>query len=60
MARTRYIRLDDNDIRYVLDQNAWLYFDSACSLQQQSEGRHAAPLGHNILIPSQPVFAFSL
>jgi len=29
------------------------------SLKQQSEGRHVAPLGHIILIPSRPVFALS-
>ena len=32
---------------------------SASSLTQQSADRHAAPLGHIILIPSQPVFAHS-
>jgi hypothetical protein len=32
---------------------------SANSLKQQSEGRHVAPLGHIILIPSQPVCALS-
>jgi len=31
----------------------------ASSLKQQSLDRHDAPLGHIILIPSQPVFAFS-
>jgi len=28
---------------------------SASSLKQQSAGRHVAPLGHIILIPSQPL-----
>ena len=32
---------------------------SAISLKQQSAGRHVAPLGQIILIPSQPVFALS-
>ena len=32
-------------------------FYSASSLKQQSAGRHIAPLGHIILISSQPVFA---
>ena len=32
---------------------------SASSLKQQSANRHIAPLGHIILIPSQPVFALS-
>ena len=43
-----------------LDQHAELYFYSARSLKQQSAGRHVAPLGHIILIPSQPVFALLL
>jgi hypothetical protein len=33
-----------------------LDFYSASSLKQKSAGRHVAPLGHIILIPSQPVF----
>jgi len=33
-------------------------FYSASSLKQQSADRHVNP-GHIILIPSQPVFAFS-
>ena len=37
-----------------------LYFHSASSLKQHSAGRHVAPLGHIILIPSLPVFAFIL
>ena len=36
-----------------------LDFYSASSLKQQSAERHVAPLGHIILIPSQPVFAIS-
>jgi hypothetical protein len=48
---------DDNEIRFVLDQHAELDFYSANSLKQHSTGRHVAPLGHIILIPSQPVFA---
>jgi len=32
---------------------------SASSLKQLSADRHVAPLGHIILIPSQPVFALS-
>ena len=49
----------DDEIRFVLDQHAGLGFDSASSLKQQFAGRHVAPLGHIILIPSQPVFALS-
>jgi hypothetical protein len=48
-----------DEIRFVLDQRAELDFYSASSLKQQSAGRHVAPLGHIILIPSQPVFALS-
>jgi hypothetical protein len=43
----------------VLDQHAELDFYSSSSLKQQSAGRHIAPLGYIILIPSQPVFALS-
>ena len=50
---------DDDEVRFVLDQHAELDFNSVNSLKQQSVGRHVAPLGHNILIPSQPVFALS-
>ena len=59
MARTSYFRLDDDDIRFVLDQNTELDFNSASSLKQQSAGRHVAPLGHIILILSQIVFALT-
>ena len=51
---------DDDEVRFVLDQHAELDFNSASSLKQQPAGRHVAPLGHIILIPSQPVFALSL
>ena len=37
-------------------ENKIIEFYSASSLKQQSVGRHVAPLGHIILIPSQPVF----
>ena len=50
---------DDDEVRFVLDQHAELYVYSASSLRQQSADRHVAPLGHIILIPSQPVFALS-
>ena len=46
-----------NEIRFVLDQHAEL--GVASSLKQQSAGRHVAPLGHIILISSQPVYALS-
>jgi hypothetical protein len=59
MPRTSNIfLLDDNDddIRFVLDQHAELDFYSASSLKQQSTAKHVDPLGHIILILSQPVF----
>ena len=38
-----------------------IYFYSATPLKQQSMGRHVAPLGHIIVIPSPPFFcSFSL
>ena len=50
---------DDDEVHFVLDQNAELDFYSANSLKQQSADRHVAPLGHIILIPNQPVVALS-
>ena len=47
---------DDDEVRFVLDQHAvQVGFYSASSLKQPSAGRHVDPLGHIILIPSQPV-----
>ena len=43
----------------MLDEHAELDFHSASSLKQQSAGRRVAPLGHIILILSQPVFALA-
>jgi hypothetical protein len=52
---------NDDEVCFVLDQQAYkLDFYSASSLKQQSANRHVAPLGHIILIPSQPVNSFSL
>jgi hypothetical protein len=50
---------DDDEVRFVLDQQASLDFNSASSLKQQFLDRHVAPLGNIIVIPSQPVFALS-
>jgi hypothetical protein len=50
---------DDDEVRFVLDQDDELDFYSASLLKQQSTGKHAAPLGHIILIPNQPVFTLS-
>ena len=52
MMRTSYV-----PITFVRDKHAYLDFYSVISLKQQSAGRHVAPLGHIILITSEPVFA---
>jgi hypothetical protein len=59
MARTSSFSMRWWRVRFVLDQHAELDFYSTSLLKQQSVGRHVAPLGHIILIPSQPVFALS-
>jgi len=59
MAKHVIFQWDDDEIRFVLDQHAELDFYSASSLKQESAGRHVAPFGRIILIPSQPVFALS-
>ena len=52
-------QLDDDEVRFVLDQPAGLDFYSASSLKQQSVDKHVVPPGHIILISRQPVFALS-
>jgi hypothetical protein len=47
------------ELKLYIDQHAELDFNSASSRKQESAGRHVAPLGHIILIPSQPVFTLS-
>jgi hypothetical protein len=53
------VQWDDDEVRFVIDQHVELDFYRASSLKQQSTGRHVAPLGHIILIPSRLVFALS-
>jgi len=53
MARTSYSRYDDNAVRFILVQLPYLDFYSASSMKLQSAGRHVAPLGHIVLVPSQ-------
>jgi hypothetical protein len=53
MARTSYSRCDDNDVRFILVQLPYLDLYSASSMKLQSAGRHDAPLGHIVLVPSQ-------
>jgi len=50
MARTSYIRGEDDYVHFVLGQHAKLNFYSTSSLKQQSATRHVASLGHIILI----------
>jgi len=50
---------DDDEVRFVLGKHAKLDFYISSSLKQQSADKHVAPIGHIILIPSQPVFALS-
>ena len=50
---------EDNEVRFELEQHAYLDFYTASSLKQQSADRLVAPLGHIILIPNQLVFALS-
>jgi len=45
MVRISYIPRDSDAIRFY----------SASSLKQKSAGRYVTPLGHIILLPSQPV-----
>ena len=54
-----HFQWDDDEVRFVPDQHAELDFYTAGSLKLQSVGRHVAPLGHIILIPSQSVCAYS-
>ena len=46
----------DVDVGFVLRS---IGFNSASSPKQQSTDKHIAPLGHIILIPSQPAFGLS-
>jgi hypothetical protein len=39
---------DDDEVRFVLDQNDELDFNSASSLKQQSAGRNVTPFRHII------------
>ena len=49
MTRTSYVRLDDNDVHFVLEQNAYLDIYTATPLNKQSTDRHVAPFGHIIM-----------
>ena len=59
MLRTSYVRWDDDNVPFLIDNHTKLDFYSASSLKQQSVGRHVAPFGHIILILSQPIFVIT-
>jgi hypothetical protein len=44
---------------YLTKTLSWIFIVRARTLKQQPVGRHIAPLGHIILIPSQPVLTLS-
>jgi hypothetical protein len=58
VERTSYSWWDGDEVRFVLDQPAYLDLYSASPLKQ-SAGRNVGPLRHIILIPSQPIFALT-
>jgi hypothetical protein len=49
-------QLDDDEVRFVLDQHTWLDFYSAISPKQQSTDRHVTQLGHIIIILNAACF----
>ena len=57
--QVRFSSDDDDDVLLCTRPTWWVelkFYCHASSLKQQPLGRHVAPLGHIILIPSQPVF----
>jgi hypothetical protein len=50
------VQWDDDKIRFVLNQHAYLDLYSPCLLKQQSVDRHVPTLGHIALIPSISLF----
>jgi hypothetical protein len=46
MIRTSYIRWNESDVLFVLDQHAMLDLFSASPLKQQCASRHVTPLGN--------------
>jgi hypothetical protein len=62
MARFNYFSIDDDEVRFVLDQHAKLnLYYRASSLKQHSVARHVAllGLGHIILISLTPSLTLS-
>ena len=51
------LTLNEMEMRYALFSTNMLGFYTAGSLKQQFGDKYVAPLGHIIMIPSQPVFA---
>ena len=60
MARTSYIKWNDYEVRFVLDQHADLNFCRASSQKRHSSGRHVAPFGHIVQIPRQTICVLTL
>jgi hypothetical protein len=53
-------RWDDDDARFVLEQQSLLDLYNVSSMKQQSAGRSVPSIEHIILLPIQPVFARTL
>jgi hypothetical protein len=49
--------LNEPFFRYIITRVSYIKFYNVSSLKQQSAGRHFTPLGHIILLPSQPFIA---
>jgi hypothetical protein len=56
-AISAIVQLYHGENKLIFNEMMMMRLDFNCpsSLKQQSADRHVAPLGHNILIPSQPV-----
>jgi len=59
ILKTSYIRRDDSNVCFVLDQYAYSDFHRNSSLKQQSADRNVALLAQIILIMCQPVFTLT-
>ena len=56
MVRTNYIQWNDDDLHFVLDQQAQLDLYSDSSLKQQFMGRQVVSLRHIIILLGHAVF----
>ena len=56
LARMGYTKCwDGDDVLFILDQHGEVDIYNASTLKQQSTGRHVAPLGHIVMIPSHAI-----